>query len=89
MVRNDEGVQEMLNDSSGAEHFLSQVKEQLAELLHSRIHLRDKYQEMFNEQPSDQVAKYFDQIGIPYDRLNKIYENMRIITSRMKNDLDQ
>ena len=74
MVRNDDVVQEMLNDSTEAADMLKTVKTQLSGFMHSKIHLRAKYQEQFQETPSICAQKYFDEIGEPYERLHKIYE---------------
>ena len=89
MVRNDDSVQNMLNDSSEADHLLKEVKEKLKELFHAKIPIIDKYNEMFTEEPTKKVKEYFNKIGVPIDRLEEIYQLMKQITKEMKENLDQ
>lgn len=78
MVRNDEAVQGMLNDSEEASKLLSMVKEELHELFHSRGPIYDKYMEMYKEEPPKKVKDYLLQIGTPIAKLKQIYELIKI-----------
>jgi hypothetical protein len=44
--------------------------------------------EMFNEEPSQPVKEYFNQIDIPIVKLREIYNLICLITSEMKEILD-
>lgn len=70
MVRNDEAVQLMLNDSSEAEDLLSKVKVHLHELFHSKSNILEKYLQMFKEQPSSKLKVFFEDIDVPFTKLN-------------------
>ena len=62
MIRNDEAVQGLLNDSTEAEAVLDKVKEQLNELFHSKEPIYDKFKQMFKIEPSRKLKSYIDDI---------------------------
>ena len=73
MIRNDEAVQSMLNDSTEAESILNNVKEQLNELFHSDEPMYDKFKNLFKEEPSKKLKTYIDDIAVPLDKLEEMY----------------
>jgi len=79
----------LLNDSSAAEETLGKVKEQLNMLFHSKINIYLKYKEIFREEPSRKLKGFFDEIGVPYTKLEEILSLIKYITSGMKKVLDQ
>ena len=50
MVRRDDTVQQLLNESAEAAALLATVKEQLAELFHAEIPMLQKFGEMFTKE---------------------------------------
>jgi len=72
MVRNDEKVQAMLNDNSDANNLLARVKTNLYELINAKIPISEKFKQMYKEEPTDKVKKYFEKIEIPFEKLQEI-----------------
>ena len=73
MVRNDDVVQKMLNDSQEAASLLSKVKEELNELFHSKEPIYNKYKEMYKEEPANRVKGFLLDIDVPVIKLQEIY----------------
>lgn len=88
MVRNDEKVQMMLNDSSEADKLLANVKGQINQLFNAKIPIYQQYKEMFKEEPANRVRKYFEEIDVPYNKLKEIAELIAYVTDTLKDKID-
>ena len=80
MVRNDEVVQKMLNDSQEAAKLLQNVKVELNDLFHSKTTMYEKYIEMYKEEPPERVKEFLTEIDIPIDKLKEIFSLIKLIT---------
>ena len=89
MIRNDEAVQDMLNDSTEAEGILNNVKEQLNELFHSEESMYDKFKQIFKEEPSKKLRTYIDDIAVPLEKLEEMYALIQYVTQKMKDEIDK
>lgn len=90
MVRKDDDVQDLLNDNSAATPMLAKVKNQVIELFHSKIPILDKYREMFPNEIIRRKLKIeaMQSIGVPYEKLLRIYELIKFITEDISNNLE-
>ena len=46
------------------------------------------YRKIFREEPSRKLKSFFEDINVPYTKLEEIYELIKYITSGMKKVLD-
>lgn len=85
MVKLDEDVQEMLNDSQNLQDgLLQKVKEQIQDLFHTDKPIYEKFKEMFKEEPTVNLGRFLKEINEPMPKMKEIYEIVKLITAQLK-----
>ena len=90
MIKADEYSNRLLDDSSAAEEDLNYIKSQLVEFMHTDAeNLNEKYEEMFNEEPSPNIKSSLLMIGNPLKFMEKMYEFMEILIDGLEKKLEE